>query len=64
MDICNKIPQRRRSFWEVLWIKLQKTNQTEFRIEKLIKKECDKLYTKRKSHNNLFNSWIDKKILL
>ena len=40
---------------------LQKTNQTEFRIEKIIKKKGDKLYVKWKRHNNSFNSWIDKK---
>ena len=39
----------------------QKTNQKEFRIEKVIKRKCDKLYVKWKGHNNLLNSWIDKK---
>ena len=28
--------------------KLQKANQTEFRIEKVIKRKCDKLYVKWK----------------
>ena len=40
---------------------LQKTNQNEFRIEKVIKKKCDKLYVKWKGYDNSFNSWIDKK---
>ena len=40
---------------------LQKTNQKEFRIEKVIKKKGDKLYVKWKGYNNLFNSWFDKK---
>ena len=40
---------------------LQKTNQEEFRIEKVIKKKGDKLYVKWKGHDNSFNSWIDKK---
>ena len=40
---------------------LQKTYQTEFRIEKVIKKKGDKLYVKRKVYDNSFNSWIDKK---
>ena len=40
---------------------LQKTNQKEFRIEKVIKKKGDKLYVKWKGYNNLLNSWIDKK---
>ena len=39
---------------------LQKANQKEFRIEKIIKKG-DKLYVKWKGYNNLFNSSIDKK---
>ena len=42
---------------------LQKTNQEEFRIEKIIKKKDDKLYVKWKRYDNSFNSWIDKKIL-
>ena len=46
------------SFYEKI---LQKTNQKEFRIEKILKKKCDKLYVKWKSYDNLFNSWIDKK---
>ena len=41
---------------------LQKTNQKEFRIEKVIKETGDKLHVKWKVYNNLFNSWIDKKI--
>ena len=43
---------------------LQKTNQNEFRIEKVIKKKGDKLYVKWKGYNNSFNSWIDKKDVL
>ena len=41
---------------------LEKTNQKEFRIEKVIKKNGNKLYAKWKGYDNLFNSWIDKKI--
>ena len=43
---------------------LQKTNQKEFRIEKVIKRKGDKLYVKWKGYDNLFNSWIDKKDLV
>ena len=43
---------------------LQKTNQKEFRIEKVIKRKGDKLYVKWKGYDNLFNSWIDKKDLI
>ena len=40
---------------------LQKTDQKEFRIEKVLKKKGDKLYVKWKGYDNSFNSWIDKK---
>ena len=43
---------------------LQKTNQKEFRIEKVIKRKGDKLYVKWKGYNNSFNSSIDKKDLV
>ena len=43
---------------------LQKTNQKEFRIEKVLKKKGDKLYVKWKGYDNSFNSWIDKKDLV
>ena len=35
---------------------LQKTNQQEFRIEKVIKRKDDILYVKWKYYDNLFNS--------
>ena len=41
---------------------LQKTNQKEFRIEKVIKSKGDKLYVKWKGYDSSYNSWIDKKI--
>ena len=44
--------------------KLKKTNQKEFRIEKVIKRKGDKLYVKWKGYDNSFNSWIDKKDLV
>ena len=40
---------------------LQKTNQEEFRIEKVIKRKGDKIYVKWKGYDSSFNSWIDKK---
>ena len=40
---------------------LQKINQKEFRIEKVIKRKCDKLYITWKRCNNSFNSLIDTK---
>ena len=43
---------------------LQKTNQEEFRIEKVIKRKGDKIYVKWKGYDNSFNSWIDKASLV
>ena len=43
---------------------LQKIDQQEFRIEKVIKKKGDKLYVRWKGYDNSFNSWIDKKDLI
>ena len=40
---------------------LQKTNQKEFRVEKVIKRKGNKLYVKYKGYDSSFNSWIDKK---
>ena len=49
------------SFYEK---ELKKTNQKEFRTEKVIKRKGDKLYVKWKGYNNSFNCWIDKKDLI
>ena len=49
------------SFYEK---ELQKTNQKEFRIEKVLKRKGDKLYVKWKGYDNRFNSSIDKKDLV
>ena len=38
---------------------LQKTNQQEFRIEKVIERKGNKLYVKWEGYDSLFNSWID-----
>ena len=43
---------------------LQRTNQQEFRIEKVIKKKCDKLCIKWKGYGNSFDSWTDKNDLV
>ena len=40
---------------------LQKTSQAKFRIKKVIKKKCDKLYLKWKGYDNSFNSWLIRK---
>ena len=45
------------SFYEK---ELQRTNQKEFRIEKVIKKKGNKLYVKWEGYDNIFNSWTDK----
>ena len=43
---------------------LQKTNQKEFRIKKVIKRKNDKLYVKWKGYDSSFSSWFDKKDLV
>ena len=43
---------------------LQKTNQKELRIEKVLEKKSDKLYVTWKGYDNSANSWIDKKDLV
>ena len=43
---------------------MQKTNQEEFRIEKVIKKKGNKLYVKWKGYDNSFSSWINKNDLI
>ena len=48
------------SFYEK---ELQNTNQNKYRIEKVIKRNGDKLDIKWKGYDNSFNSWIDKKHL-
>ena len=40
---------------------LQKTNQKEFRVEKVIKRKGNKLYVKWKGYDSSLNSWINKK---
>ena len=37
------------------------TDQEEFRIERAIKRNGNKLYVKWKGYDILFNSWIDKR---
>ena len=49
------------SFYEK---QLQKTNQKEFRIDKVIERKRSKLYIKWKGYNNSFNTWINKKDLI
>ena len=39
----------------------KKTNQKEFRVEKVIKRKGNKLYFKWKGYNSSSKSWIDKK---
>ena len=40
---------------------LQKPNQKDFSVEKVIKRKGDKLYINWKGYDSSFNSWIDKK---
>ena len=51
-----------KKLFEMLYKKdLQKTNQKEFRAEKVIKRKGNKLCVKWKGYSNSFNSRIDKK---
>ena len=43
---------------------LQKTNQQEFKRDKVIKRKGDKLCVTWKGYDNSLNSWIDKKYLV
>ena len=43
---------------------LQKTNEKEFRIEKVIKKKGNKFCVKWKGYDNSFNSCINEKVLI
>ena len=43
---------------------LQKASQQEFKKQKVIKREKNKLYVKWKGSDNSLNSWIDKKDLI
>ena len=49
------------SFYEK---ELQKTNQKEFRIEKILKTKVNKIYVKWKGYNKSFNTWTDEKDLI
>ena len=42
---------------------LQKTNQQEFRIQKVVKRLGGKLYVKWNGYDGSFNSWIDKDLI-
>ena len=42
----------------------QKTNQKEFRVEKVIKRKGYKLYVKWKGFESSFNRWIDKRDII
>ena len=41
----------------------KKTNQKEFRIEKVIIRKGDEVFVKSKGYGSSFNSWINEKIL-
>ena len=43
---------------------LQKKNQKEFSVEKVIKRKGDKIYVNWKGYDSSFNSWIDKKDIM
>ena len=47
--------------WKFYEKELEKNNQEELRIEKIIKIKGNKLHVKWKGYNNAFNSWVDEK---
>ena len=49
------------TFYEKEW---QKTNHTEFRVLKVIKRKGDRLYVKWKGYGNYYNIWIKMKDLV
>ena len=49
------------SFYEK---ELQKTSQEKFRIEKVLKRNGEKLYVRWKGYDNSFNSWVNEKDLV
>ena len=63
MDIVNDLNGEEiiGTFYEK---ELKKSNEKEFRTEKVIKRKGDKLYVKWKGYDDSFNSWIDKKDLV
>ena len=44
--------------------KKNRKKQKEFKVEKVMERKGDKLYVKWKGHNNLYDSWIDKKYIV
>ena len=42
---------------------LQKTNEKEFRIEKVIQRKRNKLYVKWKGYDSSIKNWLDENIL-
>ena len=44
--------------------KRNRKKQKEFKVEKVMERKGDKLYVKWKGHNNLYDSWIDKKYIV
>ena len=64
MDIYKRKPSRRKTCQDVCKQELQKTTQTDFRVEKVIKEKGDKLYVKRKGFDNSLTTGEIKKISL
>ena len=56
LSVISRVKKLLERFYEK---ELQKTNQQEFRIEKVIKKKGDKLYVRWKGYDSSCNGWID-----
>ena len=62
MDMLLMILMEKKLLERLTKTNCKRTNQREYKIEKVIKRKGDKLYVKWKGYNNSFNSWIDKEI--
>ena len=62
MDMLLMILMEKKLLERLTKTNCKRTNQREYKIEKVIKRKGDKLYVKWKGYNNSFSSWIDKEI--
>ena len=61
---CYQCSSSRRDCKNFFEKEVQKTNQKEYRVEKVIKRKCNKLHGERKGYDSSFNSWINKKDII
>ena len=64
MVICKKDLNNEKNVGKIYENELQKKNQTEFRVEKVIMTQGDKLHFKLRGFDNSCSSWIDAKDII